>query len=58
MLASFFLHIKAHRARKNFARMVAFWDQRIEQARKNHEPVRHLLQAKSEYVHWVLRGGR
>jgi len=33
-------------------------DRQIEDARRHHQPVKHLLQAKSDLVHHALRSAR
>lgn len=40
--------------RKRFAAMVRFFDEQIEDARQKHQPVAHLIKAKSEFVHRKL----
>ena len=42
--------------RKRFQAMVRTFDEAIEAARAKHQPVEHLLKAKSDYVHQKLAG--
>jgi hypothetical protein len=46
--------LKHHVARQRFKRLVEGFDQKIEAARQHHHPVKHLLKAKSDYVHQAL----
>jgi hypothetical protein len=40
--------------RKRFQKLIAHFDQQIAEARANHQPVKHLQKAKSEFVHQAL----
>jgi outer membrane protein TolC len=42
--------------RKRFQAMVRTFDEAIEAARKAHQPTRHLIQAKADYVRARLAG--
>jgi hypothetical protein len=41
-----------------FRRLTRPIDRQIEDARRRHQPVKHLLQAKSDLVHHALRSAR
>jgi hypothetical protein len=42
--------------RKRFERMIKWFDDQIEEARKAHKPTKALILAKREYVHQRLAG--
>jgi uncharacterized short protein YbdD (DUF466 family) len=46
--------LKHYLARQRFKRLVQDFDRQIENARQHHQPVKHLLKAKSDYVRQCL----
>lgn len=40
-----------------FRKMTRHFDAAIKEARRKHRPVKHLQQAKADFVHSCLRGG-
>lgn len=50
--------LKHMAARHKFQRMVARFDEQIEEARANHQPVNPIRKAKAEFVRQCLEGRR
>jgi hypothetical protein len=53
-----FRAIQRHIIRRRFKKMTSSFDKRIQEARKKHAPVRHIVREKRAFVHASLGATR